>query len=129
MSTECPTCSQLGTERSNPQGEARDGELVSRNASELDSASLRQVGMAKLSEMPKPDTIGEVTFICNRWIPRGGWRWHARKEMLRNLRDPQRPEEALVEVGRSHSSEEGFNPPGAKGTDCKSATIKNDATA
>ena len=31
---------------------------------------------------------------------------------------------SAVEVGRLHSSEEGLNPPGAKGGDCKSATIE-----
>ncbi len=31
-------------------------------------------------------------------------------------------------VGRSHSSEEGRNEPGAKGTDCKHATKEIDAT-
>jgi hypothetical protein len=44
MTTECPPCSRPGTERSNPQGEAWEGELVSHNKSELDSASLREIG-------------------------------------------------------------------------------------
>jgi len=41
MTTECPPCSRPGTERSDPQGEAWEGELMSHNKSELDSASLR----------------------------------------------------------------------------------------
>ncbi len=40
MVIECSPYSQHGTERSNPQGEAREDETVGRNASELDSASL-----------------------------------------------------------------------------------------
>ena len=50
MITECPACSRIGTERSNPQGEARLDELASRNASELDSASLRKAGVAMLPD-------------------------------------------------------------------------------
>ncbi len=80
MLTECPTCSQLGTERSNPQGEARLDELASRNTSELDSASLRKVGVAMLPEVLKPAAIGEATFVCSRWAPRGDWRWRVRTE-------------------------------------------------
>jgi hypothetical protein len=91
MPTKCPACSQPGTERSNPQGEARDGKLVSHNASELDSASLRKLGVTKLPEMLKSATIDEATPISNRWAPRGGWRWRARKEKSRNLGDPYRP--------------------------------------
>ena len=91
MPTKCPACSQPGTERSNPQGEARGGELVSRNASELDSASLHdKLGMAKLPNVLKPATIGEETLIRNRWVPRGDWRWRARKEKSRNLGGPYR---------------------------------------
>ena len=41
MTTECPTCSRPGAERSNPQSEAWEGERMSHNKSELDSASLR----------------------------------------------------------------------------------------
>jgi hypothetical protein len=129
MTTRCPSCSQTGAERSNPQGEARCGELVSRNTSELDSASLRNVGVAKLPEMLKPETIGEATPMSNRWAPRGGWRWRARKEKSRNLRDPIVVVSSWSEVGRSHSSGEGPNPPGAKGADCKHATKEIDATA
>ena len=61
MSNKCPTCSQTGAERSNPQGEARCGEPASRNESELDSASLRYTGAANLPEMAKPATVGEAT--------------------------------------------------------------------
>ena len=43
MLIECSTCSRLGTERSNPQGEAREGESVSRNTSELASASFDEI--------------------------------------------------------------------------------------
>ena len=90
MLTECPTCSRVRTESSNPQGEARLDELASRNTSELDSASLEYVGVAMLPDWLKPAAIGEATFVCSRWAPRGGWRWRVRKEKSRNLRDPDR---------------------------------------
>ena len=50
MTTECPTCSRLGAERSNPQGEALEGERMSHNESELDSASLRENGSGQVAE-------------------------------------------------------------------------------
>lgn len=61
---------------------------MSRNASELDSASLRYVGVAKLPKMLKPGTDGEETFTRSRRAPRGGWRWRVSKDLSRNLRDP-----------------------------------------
>ena len=88
MSNKCPTCSQTGTERSNPQGEARRGEPASRNTSELDSASLHDMGAANPSDMPKPAIVGEATLERSRQAPRGDWRQRAGKEKPRNLRDP-----------------------------------------
>ena len=88
MSNKCPTCSQAGAERSHPQGEARCGEPASRNASELDSASLHYMGAANLPEMAKPATVGEAALECNRWAPRGDWRQRAGKEKSSNLGDP-----------------------------------------
>lgn len=99
MIIECSSCSQPGTERSNPQSEAREGKFVSRNTRELDSASLHFMGVVKLPEMLKPATIGEETFISNQWIPRGDWRRRAMKEELRNLRGPvfkDRESEAFI---------------------------------
>jgi len=91
MLIECPTCSQTGAERSNPQSEVLRGEPASRNASELDSASLHnKMGAANLSEMLKPATVGEVTFTCSQLAPRGDWRQHAGTERLRDLGDPER---------------------------------------
>ena len=90
MLIECPTCSQSGAERSNPQGEALNGEPTSRNAIELDSASLHEkTGAANLSDMLKPATVGEVTFTCNQLAPRGDWRQRVGTERLRNLGAPQ----------------------------------------
>lgn len=94
MTTRCPSCSQSGAERSNPQGEARSGELVSRNARELDSASLHLSGVASLPEVVKPVIAGEATPESNRRTPRGDWRRRARTEKSRNLRGP-------VAAGRS----------------------------
>jgi hypothetical protein len=87
---EYTTHSQCGGERSNSQAEARNGELASRNASELDSASLHKPRVAKLPDKLKPATSGEEIFICNRWALRGDWRWRVRKDKSRNLRDPER---------------------------------------
>ncbi len=43
------------------------------------------------------------------------------------MEEPERPgaesQSPVPGVGRSHSSQEGPNPPGAKGTDCKRATV------
>ena len=88
MKNKGPSCSQFGVGRSNPQGEARKGEPVSRNVSELDSASLRYVGVTNLPDWTKSAIAGEVTLESNRWTPRGGWRQRAGKEKPRNLRDP-----------------------------------------
>lgn len=89
MLIECSTCSQLGAERSNPQGEARGGESVSRNASELASASLNYLGAGQ------PVRMGEA---CYNWrsnihrtqlTPRGDWRQRAETDWLRNLGYPR----------------------------------------
>jgi len=130
MTTKHPTCSKLGTERSNPQGEARGSELVSRNAlRELDSASLRKVGAVNIPEWTKPATDSEAMFICNYQAPRGGWRRRARKEKLRNLGDPLVACQPFEEVGQPHSSKETANHRGAKGADYRSATMKRYVTA
>ena len=88
MTNRCPSCSQFGGERGNPQAEARCGEPVSRNASELDSASLRYVGVTKLPKVLKSAIVGEATLESSRRTPRGGWRRRAGKEKSRNLRGP-----------------------------------------
>ena len=85
----CPSCSQSGGERSNLQAEAWTGELVSRNASELDSAPLHYIGATKLPEMMKSATVDEATLERSRRAPRGDWRQRARKERQRNLRGPR----------------------------------------
>jgi hypothetical protein len=134
MSNKCPTCSQPGAERSNPQGEARCGEPVSRNANELDSASLRKVGAANPPEMMKPATVGRAALVCSRRAPRGGWRQRAGKEKSRNLRGPFRPAKLAVHrdvnPSRPGRESEGIvvagkqgNSCGAKGSHCGSETI------
>ena len=89
MLTGCPTCNQTCGERSNPQVEALCGEPASRNASELDSASLRRKsGVANHSDLLKPATVGEKTFTGSQLTPRGGWRQRVGKERSRNSGDP-----------------------------------------
>ena len=128
MLIECSTCSRLGTERSNPQGEAREGESVSRNASELDSASLDYSGSGQ------PVMVGE-TCHCRegnihnvRQTPRGGWRQHAETDWLRNLGDPAGLRMSVLnQKGSCWKSEEFIvvqkrgNSRGAKGYYCKCA--------
>ena len=101
MSNKCPTCSQAGAERSNPQGEARCGEPASRNAIELASASLHKVGAANLPDWTKPAIIGEATLERSRWAPRGDWSQRVGKEKSSNLGDPVEGSKVGV-VHRSH---------------------------
>lgn len=88
MPTKYPACSQTGGERSNPQAEARCGEPVSRNKSELDSASLHVMEVTKLPELLKSDTAGEGMLMSSQRASRGDWRRRAGKEESRNLRGP-----------------------------------------
>ena len=131
MTTRYPSCSKASSERSNPQAEASPSEPVSRNASKLDSASLRVVGsdqssgLAEVCHRRRSDT-------CMHSSGSPGWLETAHRK--REVEEPERSiraENARVgqnrsaeEVGRLHSSEERPNQPGAKGGDCKSATIE-----
>ena len=124
MLTECPTCSRFGTERSNPQGEARLDELASRNTCELDSASLHKVGMAMLPDQLKPVAIDEETFMCNQWIPRGDWRQRVRTEKSRDLRDPKILHGIILESDVSIVAKMQGNSCGAKGDDYRYAEVK-----
>ena len=124
MLTECPTCSRIGTERSNPQREARLDELASRNISELDSASLHQVGVAMLPDMLKPATVGQETFVCSRWTPRGDWRWRVRQEKSRNLRDPNTMPYRVWEADVLIVVKKQGNSCGAKGDDYRYAKVE-----
>ena len=62
---------------SNPTDKALEGKDVSRNASELDSASLRKMGVARLPEMLKPTLVVKQRAIAANRLPRGGWRQRA----------------------------------------------------
>ncbi len=61
---------------------------MSRNASELDSASLLYVGVTKLPKKLKSAIAGEETLERTQRTLRGVWRRRAGKEKPRNLRDP-----------------------------------------
>lgn len=141
MKTECPACSQTDTERSNPQGEALCDKPASRNASKLDSTSLRYKRVASLTEMVKPETVDEETFRSSQLTLRGGWRQHAGKDKLRNLGDPtsegEKPKELredITEVFTCWESDRFIvvrkqgNACGAKESYCKRVTIKANAT-
>ena len=77
-----------------------------------------------LPDLLKPAIIGQETFICSRWTPRGDWRWRVRKEKSRNLRDPNttyfsiRESDVLIVVKKQGNS------CGAKGDDCRYATVE-----
>jgi hypothetical protein len=125
MLIECTASSQCGGERSNPQAEARNGEPMSRNASELDSASLRCSRVAKLPNKLKPDIGGEETFAGSRRTLRGDWRWRVGKDNSRNLRSPAGcrvadgpvvAKKRLINVER-------------RGADCRRATVEDYAAA
>ena len=96
MSTKCPTCSLSAPKGAIPKvkPDIRDprerscGEPASRNVNELDSASLRYVGVANLPELVKPAIAGEETLQSSQRTPRGGWRQRVGKGKSRNLRDP-----------------------------------------
>ena len=105
MSTRYPTCSKASSERSNPQAEASPREPVSRNASELDSASLRLLGVTNLPDMPKSATDEEAIPVSIRQAPRGDWRQRTGKEKSRNLRGPRSAKtlwesDAFIVVGK-----------------------------
>ena len=116
MSNKCPTCSQTGVERSNPQDEARCGEPASRNAIELDSASLHKVGAANLPDWTKPAIIGEAALECSRWAPRGDWSQRVGKEKSSKLGDParaatlRRKSDGLIVAGKGLISPEPRGP-------------------
>ena len=72
-----------------------------------------------LPDMLKPAAIGEETFVCSRWAPRGDWRWRVRKEKSRNLRDPNRLHDRVWESDVPIVAKKQGNACGAKGDDCK----------
>ena len=65
------------TSSSNRLVEALEDNDISRNASELDSASLRKMGVARLPEMLKPTLVVKQRAIAANRLPRGGWRQRA----------------------------------------------------
>ena len=71
----------VGRRRTGRKGLDPDRERVGPSASELDSASLRKVDVANLSEKAKPATCGQATSISPRRASRGGWSGHARKDV------------------------------------------------
>ncbi len=77
-----------------------------------------------LPERLKPAAIGEATFVCSRWAPRGDWRWRVRTEKPRNLRDPAtaygcaRESDVLIVVKKQGNS------CGAKGDDCRYVEVE-----
>jgi len=80
--------------------------------------------VAMLPELLKPAAIGQETFVCSRWAPRGDWRWRVRKEKSRNLRDPNTKHDSVRESDVLIVVKKQGNACGAKGDDCKYAKVK-----
>ena len=122
---ECSADSQCGGERSNPQTEARNGEPMSRNESELDSASLHYVRVTMLPNWLKSVVGGEETFVCSRRTLRGDWRWRVGKDNSRNLRSPAvcRVADGLVVAKKRLINAE------RRGADCMRVKNRRSATA
>jgi len=82
MPTERPACREADSAGSNFGVEAPWIEPASRNKSEPESASLRSVRSANLSEMPKPAIRREATFTRSGGDLRGRWGQRAGKVWL-----------------------------------------------
>ncbi len=82
------TGSRTSVSRSNPAGGNRGSKPASRSASEPDSASLFKLRAAKLPDLMKPDTGGEVMGASSRRALRGGWGRRMGIDQSKNLGDP-----------------------------------------
>jgi len=82
------TCSQPSVSRSNPAGEALDGEPASRSGSEPGSASVHKLSVASLPDEMKPAIGGEATSVSPRRTLRGERGQRAGTDRSRNLGDP-----------------------------------------
>ena len=71
MPTEHPACREADGGASNRDVEAPWIEPASRSASKPDTASLHQVRVANLSDMPKPETRREEMFTGSSGVLRG----------------------------------------------------------
>jgi len=72
----------------------------------------------------KPAAVGEETFVCSRWAPRGDWRWRVRTEKSRNLRDPNRSPDRVRESDVLIVVKKQGNACGAKGDDCRYVEVE-----
>jgi hypothetical protein len=77
-----------------------------------------------LPEMLKPAAIGEATFVCSRWAPRGDWRWRVRTEKSRNLRDPNNSYGIIWKSDIPIVAKKQGNSCGAKGDDYRYVTVE-----
>ena len=71
------------------RGRPRDDETPSPNRSELDSTSLRQLSVANLPKMGKPEIGREATSRSTCRTDRGDWRERGVKELVGNREIPQ----------------------------------------
>src|SRR5438552_7744148 len=88
MPTEYPACREAGSAGSNRGAEAPRNKPASRSASEPETASLRQVRVANLSDVPKPEIRREAIFTCSGGTLRGQRGQRAGKVGLGRLGDP-----------------------------------------
>jgi hypothetical protein len=88
MPTEYPACREADNAGSDPGVEAPWNEPASRSASEPETASLHQVRVVNLSDVPKPEIRREAIFMCNGGTLRGQRGQRAGKVGLGRLGDP-----------------------------------------
>ena len=88
MPTEYPACRETDNDGSNSGVGAPWIKPASRSASEPETASLHQVRVANLSDVPKPEIRREVIFICSGGTFRGKRGQRAGKVGLGSLGDP-----------------------------------------
>ena len=88
MPTEYPACREADNGGSNPGVGAPWIEPASRSASEPETASLHQVRVANLSDVPKPEIRREAMFISSGGTLRGQRGQRAGKVGLGRLGDP-----------------------------------------
>ena len=88
MPTEYPACREADNAGSNSGVEAPWIEAASRSASEPETASLHQLRVANLSDVPKPVIRREVIFVCSGGTLRGRRGRRAGKVRLGRLAGP-----------------------------------------
>ena len=104
MPTEYPACSEADSAGSNRSAEAPRSEPASRSESEPETASLHQVRVANLSDVPKPEIRREEIFTRSGETLRGRSGRRAGKVGLGRLGEPCRQFRGWNETRRKYIS-------------------------